>query len=270
MSRIWSGRPATSAREGEVNPLLETAWPLASRLGLSREDFIAALEPRLGDGESLDLEGLTMAAACLAQLPAALRELDERLLPQVRAMLRRRAQDSVVDDVLQQARVKLVVATPPALAQYRGKGPLQGFIRAVAVHLLANLEAGSKSGSSEDESLASLPDTAEVEAGLVRADQQLHFKEAFAQAVGQLSPKQRALLRLNLLDALSIDEIAPLYQAHRSSIARWLAEAREELAQRTKAQLALRLRLDGEALESLLRSVQQHFDLSLASALRQP
>ena len=217
----------------------------------------------------MDLEGLTLAAACLAQLPLALRELDERLLPQVRAALRRRAQDWVVDDVLQQARVKLVLATPPALAQYRGRGPLQAYVRAVAVHLLANLEASSKSSPSEDEELASLPDTAEVEAGLVRLDQQQHFKEAFAQAVAQLSPKQRALLRLNLLDALSIDEIAPLYGAHRSSIARWLAEAREELADHTRAQLALKLRLEGEALESLLRSVQQQFDLSLMSALRQ-
>ncbi len=246
---------------------LEHIWVLAQRLGMSHEAFAALKLPRI-DEPPVDLEGLILAAACLAHLPAALQMLDEQLLPSVRDTLRRRATPSVVDDVLQQTRIKLLLGTPPALAQYAGKGPLQSFLRTVALRLLSNLEATQKPFES-DETLAAVPDVAEIEAGLVRGDQQIHFRHAFREAVTALTPKERALLRLSLLDHLSIDEIAPLYQAHRSTIARWLTEARQTLAEQTRTALARRLGLEGEALESLLRSVQHRFDLSLTSALRE-
>lgn len=247
---------------------LDSVWPLAARLGFSRAGFEAALEPLLVEGETLELEGLTLAAACLARLAPALRELDEALLPDVRATLLRRAGAAQVDDVLQQTRVKLLLAERPALSQYRGRGPLQGFVRTVAVNLLANVLERTRP-TEGDEALATLPDTAELEAGVLRADQQQHFKEAFRAAVASLTPRQRALLRLSLVDGLTLDEIAPIHGMHRSSVARWLAEARERLAEQTRLELGSRLCLEGEALESLLRSVQARFDLSLMSALRE-
>ncbi|MBX7116459.1 MAG: sigma-70 family RNA polymerase sigma factor [Myxococcaceae bacterium] len=215
----------------------------------------------------LDTEGLALAADCVRQVPSALRVLDEQLLPDVRRTLLKRAPAVLIDDVMQKTRVRLLLGDSPALSRYAGKGPLLGFLRTVALNLLAHHEAAEKPVESEDV-LATLPDTAEMEAGLLRADQQQHFRDAFREAVAKLTARQRALLRLSLLDELSIDEIAPLYAVNRSSIARWLAEARETLAQTTRAELKTRLKLEGEALEHLLRSVQNRFDLSLASALK--
>ena len=43
----------------------------------------------------------------------------------------------------------------------------------------------------------------------------------------------------------------------------------QELAKLTRREVASRLRLEGEALASLLRSVPNRFDLSLQSALRE-
>ena len=248
-----------------VTPVLTSAWPLAEKLGFTREAFAAALGHRL-EVDGVDVEGLVLAAACAAGLAPALAELDRSVLPDVRKVLLRRADGAVVDDVLQQTRLKLVLGNPPGFLQYAGRGPLAGFVRTVAVHLLANLEAATKPMES-DERLATLPAAAEVEAGLLRADQQQHFKEAFRAAVGALTVRQRSLLRLNLVEGLSIDEIAPMFGAHRSSAARWLVEAKESLAKSTRQQLASRLQLDGDALESLLTSVQNRFDLSLQSAL---
>lgn len=247
--------------------MLDSAWPLAERFGFTRGAFDAALGQRL-EVAGVDVEGLVLAAACVARLDAALAALDRDVLPDVRKVLLRRAEGAVVDDVLQQTRFKLVLASPPGLSQYAGRGPLAGFVRTVAVHLLTNLEVATKPSES-DERLATLPGAAEVEAGLLRADQQQHFKAAFQAAVGELTVRQRSLLRLNLVEGLSIDEIAPMFGAHRSSAARWLVEAKELLAKLTRAELASRLGLEGEALESLLTSVQNRFDLSLQSALKE-
>lgn len=245
--------------------MLDSAWSLGEQLGFRREAFDAALAPRLSAG--VDAEGLVLAAGCLAGLPAALAVLDREVLPGVRATLLRRAEAAMVDDVLQQTRLKLLLGASPGLAQYAGRGPLQAFVRTVAVRLL-NLEVAARPAGSQ-EALETLADAAELDGGLLRADQQQHFKDAFRVAAAALTPRQRSLLRLNLVDGLSIDEIAPVYGAHRSSAARWLADAKEALAKETRRQLASRLQLEGEALESLLRSVQHRFDLSLQSALRE-
>ena len=81
------------------------------------------------------------------------------------------------------------------------------------------------------------------------------------------SDRERSLLRMSLIDGLSIDEIAPMYQVHRATVARWLEAARERLAAVTRSRLAQALKLEPDAVDSLLASVQNGFDLSLSQAL---
>ncbi len=232
---------------------------------VSAERFGRALAERWGDGP-LDLDGVLLATACLDGDAAALRTLDAELLPRIADTLRRRAEPDRAEEALQLTRARLLVGPEPKLKLYAGRGPLLGFLRAVAANVLSNLEPARETES--DEALAAVPDTADLESRLLKADQQLRFREAFAAAVKALTPRQRALLRLNLLDGLSIDEIAPMYGAHRSSAARWLAEAREALAAHTRAQLGTLLGLPPDEAERLLTSMQASFDLSLSRALR--
>ena len=89
----------------------------------------------------------------------------------------------------------------------------------------------------------------------------------FRDAVQVLSARERSLLRMSLIDGLSIDEIAPMYQVHRATVARWLEAARERLAAVTRSRLAQALKLEPDAVDSLLASVQNGFDLSLSQAL---
>jgi RNA polymerase sigma-70 factor (ECF subfamily) len=245
-----------------------TTYP---RVELSAASFERAMSARLVGGveeEALDAAGVFLTAACLEKLPSALAVLDAEILPAVRQSLERRAGPAVVDDVLQQVRVRLLLGDAPKLALYEGRGPLQGFVRAVASNLLANLQSGEKAEESDDV-LALVPDAADVEAGLIRADQQALFKEAFADAVTRLTSRERALLRMSLLDGLSIDEIGPMYGSHRSSVARWLADARQTLGRYTREALAQRLKLTDSEVDSLMQSVQSRFDLSLSRALRE-
>ena len=114
-----------------------------------------------------------------------------------------------------------------------------------------------------------LPDALDWESGVLRVDQQVQFREAFRKAVALLTVRQRALLRLNLLDGLTIDELAPLYGAHRSSVARWLADAKSALEAETRRLTAQLLRLDPAEVDRLLSRAQQGFELSLSRALRE-
>jgi len=249
----------------------EASPELRAKLDAVAARFPSVSAERLGRrlselAEPLDVEGVLHAVACLDGDAEALRLLDTELLPRISDTLRRRAGAEGADDALQLTRARLLVGPEPKLRLYAGRGPLLGFLRVVAANVLSNLKPAQQTES--DDALAAVPDTADLESRLLKADQQLRFREAFAQAVKALTPRQRALLRLNLLDGLSIDEIAPMYGAHRSSAARWLAEAREALAAHTRAQLGTLLGLQPDEAERLLTSMQASFDLSLSRALR--
>ncbi|WP_169796703.1 sigma-70 family RNA polymerase sigma factor [Chondromyces crocatus] len=258
---------------GEAVARGRTAWPSVQ---LGDEAWLGHLGSRLREGSPLvdqltaiDAGGLYLAAGCLRGVPAALAAFETDVLPSARRALSRRAEPALVDELLQQARARLLTELhgPPRLALYAGRGPLGGFVRTVAMHLLADDTAAARP-TEGDEVLAALPETADVEAGLCRLDQQQHFRAAFQEALTSLTPRERALIRLSLLDGLSIDAIAPMYGAHRATVARWLAAARDTLATRTRKALATRLGLGQTDLESLLGGVLSRFDLSLSRLMR--
>jgi RNA polymerase sigma-70 factor (ECF subfamily) len=101
----------------------------------------------------------------------------------------------------------------------------------------------------------------------VQAEHRALFKESFAAAVAALSPRERTLLRQHLLDGLTVDALAPLYRVHRATAARWLAAVREKVLQATRAELAVRAGLRGEALTGLLSAIRSRLDLSLSRVL---
>lgn len=225
--------------------------------------------PALGDElKSLHLADLLLALACLEHDRAALTQLDAQLTVVV-STVGRRSTAAERDELEQELRVRLLVprdGAPAKLTLYGGRGPLGAFARVVALNLVHT--ARERALQASDTQLAGLPDQADWESQVLRVDQQAQFREAFRRAVQSLTARQRALLRLNLLDGLSIDELAPLYAVHRSSIARWLAEARATLEAHTRKLLGELLHLSAQDVERLLASTQSGFELSLGRALR--
>lgn len=267
LRRLLAPKPEAVAAVDGWCAAIDQAWP-GVEVDLAR--FAEALS-RLLDGTpagQLQVPDFFLAQAAVQGGLAAHAALDA-LLAEIGGGLRRQASEDEVKETLQRLRERLLVGPEPKLALYAARGPLVGFLRISALNLLRNLRAAPAAAADSDEALAALPDASNLEAQLVGADQQQHFREAFRAAVKGLTARERALLRFNLLDGLSIDQLAPMYQVHRSSLARWLADARDALATRTRAELALRLQLPPAELESLLASVQKHFELSLSRALRE-
>ncbi len=85
--------------------------------------------------------------------------------------------------------------------------------------------------------------------------------------MASLTPRQRNLLRHQLVDHLSIDEIGALYQVHRATAARWLEAARQAVVEQIKLAMMARLRIHGEEYESILRLIHSAVDLSISRHL---
>ena len=96
------------------------------------------------------------------------------------------------------------------------------------------------------------------------------FRDAFQEAAASLEPRERTLLRYSVVDGLTVDDLGRLFQVHRASAARWVADARDKLTSRTRSSLARRLGVRVRDQESILRLVQSQLDLSLRSILEEP
>jgi RNA polymerase sigma-70 factor (ECF subfamily) len=89
------------------------------------------------------------------------------------------------------------------------------------------------------------------------------FKAAFEDALAELTPEDRNLWRLSLVDGLSIDEIGAAFAIHRATAARRLMRCRELIQEHTRGLLAERLKIGSVELRSIMGYIRSHLDLSI-------
>ena len=66
---------------------------------------------------------------------------------------------------------------------------------------------------------------------------------------------------------MSLEHIGARYDAHRATVARWIASAREQLLDAVRRGMAKRLQVPVEDVDSLLVVVRSRLDLSIARFL---
>jgi RNA polymerase sigma-70 factor (ECF subfamily) len=265
---------AARARLGEaLDRILQQAkakWPA---LAIPDARFLTYLAQRTAADpvrglDALHAADLYLCCACSDGNERAILDLQEAYFPGVERALARTGIDATRRRELQGELIPhLFVADgrSPRIASYRGTGPLQGWLRAVAVRRALATAAAAQS---EDRALADQPGTLDLEAQYFKAQYGPLFESAFASALRSLSPHQRNLLRRHLLDGLRIDDLALIHRVHRATVARWIERAREDLAARVYERLAKQLGLPQGELRSLLRAIRSHINISLGNLLR--
>ncbi len=247
------------------------AWP---ELGMDAGAFLAHVAGRLpSTGEarevltSLRAADLFLAFACVRGDARALEALDAHVLSQMGAWLPRE-EPSLVDELRQVLRQRLLVpvdGVAPKLASYSGRGPLGQWVRAVALRLHIDQQRVAPRERPMEEAPVALVERlgADPELAFIRERHQEDFRVAFRTALGRLEARERNLLRLHHVHGLSIDAVGATYQAPRSTVARWIARARERLLALTREELTARLGLTPDELDSMLRLVCSQLDVSL-------
>jgi RNA polymerase sigma-70 factor (ECF subfamily) len=157
---------------------------------------------------------------------------------------------------------------PPRILEYGGKGALVSWLRAVIVRTAIDLrrhEALEPKPSSDGEPLldvAVASDDPELEN--IRARYAGPFRDALRDAIRALPADERNALRLHVSEGLSLDDIGRMYGVHRSTVARWIKDAREGLLKSTKRLLQERLKLTPHEFDSLVRLCQSRLELTFS------
>jgi RNA polymerase sigma-70 factor (ECF subfamily) len=248
------------------------AWP---DLELDEAGFTAHVEERLegGDAAAVHAGDLWLAYGCATSDSHAVAAFDRELLSQTGLLLgRMQPTPQLIDDVRQALREKLLVAAPgerPRIADYAGRGPLLAWVRVAAVRaaldLLRASGARAAGGDVEPDDLAR--DEASPELDYLKERYRPQFKAAFQSALRGLDSEQRNVLRLHVVEGLNIDEIGALFKVHRSTVARWIAAARQQVLAGARAELRANLGLSAGEFDSLAGVVRSQLDLSVAKIL---
>ena len=217
---------------------------------------------------------LTLAWGCLDRDPAALRILEADFMRAVPSFLRRfDAGPEFSDEVCQAVREKLLLAKPSKLETYLGNGSLLAWLKVVSVRTAIDLiRAQGKEPRSRGADLAAIIGAAgdDPEFALARARFREPFERALRAAVGGLTPRDRAVLRLYYIKGLNIEAIGKIYGTHRATIARWIAACHETLGAEVRKGLDLQFRLDERDCRSLARFLGSRLQLDLQAALDAP
>jgi RNA polymerase sigma-70 factor (ECF subfamily) len=91
----------------------------------------------------------------------------------------------------------------------------------------------------------------DAELALLMQRYQGAYQAALRRALAGLTARERTLLRMSILEGLTVERLGQIYRVHKTTTARWLREARAKLVERTFAELRLQLDLSEAALHSL-------------------
>ena len=210
-----------------------------------------------------------LACACAAGDATALAAFESRYMANVDgALLRLGIDQAVIDDAKQTVRVAILVGDGtrrPRIADYTGAGNLAGWLRVIVINaarrILRKRDVAAPTDEVSFEAIAA--DGEHRELDFLKAAYRDKFKLAFQTALGELSVRERTLLRQHYLLGMTIDQLATVYSAHRATCARWLEKCRDSLHSKTRAALVRSLQVDRTEFENIMRLIQSQFDVSV-------
>lgn len=212
------------------------AWP---EVDLSEERFAELVRDLPTDDEGEAAVELYLACAWVAGLASAGQVMARDRFPPLRRRLARMGlAASEIDEVLQQMCERLIDRDGEGhsrLVKYARQGRLESLFVVVGTRIAIDSFRKADREHHDPDALAALAAPADPRADLMRAQKQTVFKAAVEAALAGLEPRERTVLRLHLIDGLTLDEIGDYYKVHRVTVSRWLAAARVAIIERARA-----------------------------------
>jgi RNA polymerase sigma-70 factor (ECF subfamily) len=259
------GRADLEAVLGALVARGQAAWP---DLAIEGPRFARFLGERVAE-EELDhvkVEDLWATCACAAGDAHAIAAVDAHHFRDLDGALGKMGLPADrIGEVKQSLRHLLFVGPSPRIAEYRGAGDLTAWLRVTAMRAaLKMLRKGNRETPASDDAILFARSSADdPELQYMKAAYRAAFKAAFQEALDSLDAREKTLLKQQIVDGLSIDELGGLYQVHRATAARWVANAREKLLSRTRRTFMMNARISSDECESIMRLVRSQLDVSL-------
>jgi RNA polymerase sigma-70 factor (ECF subfamily) len=261
--------------------MVETAEAALGTFKITTDDYIrhlAGVVPKGGTPEAfakLRAADLYLAFACATGSDRALAAFDTEFGRDIDLAISRSGNvDMGKDEFRQLLRNKLFVPREgkrPKIADYAGRGDLRSWVRVTALRMIVDIvrqRAGGKEIPVEADMLGAVPAPGDdPELDYIQRVYKTEFKDALQDAFHALTPRERNLLRHQVLHGLNIDQVGALYKVHRTTAFRWIEKARKSLLRETRKALMNKLRVGSGEFMSIMRVVQGDLDVSVRRML---
>jgi RNA polymerase sigma-70 factor (ECF subfamily) len=244
------------------------AWPsfeVSFELYSSRIDQDEATR----ETTSVNAGDVYLACACGDGNARALAEFESKYLIPARDAIARidRAPDFIAE-VQQLLRERLLVGPDAKIKGYRGRGPLAAWLRTAAVRTAFNVRRTRMESVDEPHGAEALDQLLDPELKMLKERHNALIQGTLERALAELDASDRLRLRYYYVDRLTLTKIAALEQAGVSTVFRRLDATTKALLAAIKRELAERLQLSGDSIDSLIRGVGSHIHLSLGRFLK--
>jgi RNA polymerase sigma-70 factor, ECF subfamily len=239
---------------------------------LARTVKMSGADPRALS--ALAIEDLFLASACLSGIEGAAAAFGARHGATIRGTIARIVRGADSGEVEQQFVAGLLVGTiaaPAKIGSYAGKAPLDRWLgvaaqRAALMWLRENqTEARARDGAAAEPAANG---NTHPETAFVKERYRGDFEQALKDSLARLPERERTLLRLHIVNGVSVEKIGQMFAVSQPTASRWLAAARATLLDDIKATLGSRLGASSQELASLAGMVASRLDLSLSMLLR--
>ena len=224
--------------------------------------------------EGLVMEDLYLACACVEQIENAATAFRARHGAAIRAAVVRLVKGVDLAELEQRVLDAMLVGsvtTAAKIGSYAGRAPLDRWLGIAAQRTaLMWLREGRAEARARDGAAAE-PDSGghiHPELSYLKERYRGDFEQALKEALARAPERERALLRLHVVNGVSVEKIGKMYGVSQATASRWLAAARELLLDDIKGSLGTRLGASPEELASLADLVASRLDLSLSMLLR--
>jgi RNA polymerase sigma-70 factor (ECF subfamily) len=183
----------------------------------------------------------------------------------------RRLDDSpaFADEIYQRLCEVLFVDGPDTakkISRYGGQGPLAGFVATAARRIALRLSTSSARFQGEEALIQHFSQTPEYETTLLKGRHRETFNRALSMALRQLTRRERLILRMNLVERISVTRIAAIYKVSQPTVSRWIQRSARRIFATVKALVCDELQIDTRELESLLLLVRSQIEITLSAA----
>jgi RNA polymerase sigma-70 factor, ECF subfamily len=205
------------------------AWP-ALALSRDRFDNLCREAGIVEDALRARPEDVFLAFAAREGDPTAIKAIDDKFVARLESKIRRfGTPPHAIPDALQAIRERLFAGPVPRIRSYNASIPLERWIRIVGVRAAIDLgrtERALLRSESASRRLV-ISETTDAAALLARVEYKARFESALRQELSSLPPRDKTVLRLHLIEGISIEKVAQRYGVNRVTVARWVWNASE-------------------------------------------
>lgn len=249
-------------------------WP---GFGISPEDFaahigrvmtidVSTLEAAIGRLHGLDLY---LALACAQGVSRAVAAFYEHYRASIeRTLARMRLPEATAADLCQRIVVRLVYPggeSPPRILSYAGQAPLTAWLAVVARRAALDERAHEDREREDDLTEARwLAATSDPELEVLKRRHRGEIAVALRLGLSRLEARHRNVLRWSVVDGLTQDAIGRFYGVNRSSVCRWINDAREALLREMHEHFRSKQQMAPDDLDSLVRLIGSQIGIALS------